>query len=161
MAGGFRHQHSSGEPRPNEYPIIYPTEPDLMPPIHTVSGSQPTVPEEVLSAYATAWPLRMNAPNAFANQIRRALEFICKDKGAEGNTLYQQLEDLASRNEFPAELTDVAHLVRKIGNLGSHADENEVGYWDAELLDKLFRSIVHYVYILPAHSKRMRERMSL
>ena len=161
MAGGFRHEHSSGEPRPDEYPIIYPTGPDLVPPIHTLSGSQPIVPEKVLSAYAAAWPLRMNAPNAFANQIRRALEFICQDEGAEGNTLYQQLEGLADRGEFSAEIAGIAHLVREVGNVGSHADQNEVGYWDAELLDRLFRSIVHYVYVLPAHSKRMRGRMSV
>lgn len=161
LAGGFRHEHSQGDLPPDDYPVLYPNEPDFLPPSHTLAGDRPIVPAQVMKVYRTAWPLRITAPNAFANQIRRALEYICQDKGAGEGSLYRQLEDLSSATELPEELVDVAHLVRKIGNLGSHADNNEVSYWDAELLDKLFQSIIQYVYIMPSHTKRMRQRVSV
>ena len=143
VAGGFRHEYSRSDPE--DYPVLYPDEPDLLPPTHTLSGNRPIVPDPVMKVYRTAWPLRITAPNAFANQIRRALEYVCQDKGAKGSSLHDQLENLAGTTQLPGALADVAHLMRKVGNVGSHADEEEVSHWDAELLDKLFQSIIQFV----------------
>lgn len=159
VAAGFRNEYSMGDPKPGEYPIVYPVGPDILPPAHTLGGERPTIPEAVTKVYKLAWPLRMTAPSAFANQIRRALEYVCQDQGASGATLYQQLQDLASRSIFPPDLAAVADLIREVGNRGSHAGPHELDTWDAELLDELFRSILRYVYLVPAHAQRMRERL--
>lgn len=160
IAAGFRIEYSRREqPVASEYPILYPAGPDILPAFHTISGPKPVIPDNVMKVYQTAWPLRMTAPSAFANQIRRALEFVCQERGAEGKTLYAQLQDLAARAVFPRDLAEVADLVREVGNRGSHAGPHDVDTWDAELLDELFRSILRYVYLVPAHARRMRERL--
>jgi len=105
------------------------------------------------------WHLRHTAPGAFANQIRRALEFICGSENAKGSNLFEQLRDLAQRGVLPTGLIDVAALIRQVGNIGSHASTKEISRWDAELLDSLFRMILEYVYIGPARLDRLKARM--
>jgi hypothetical protein len=48
--------------------------------------------------------------------------------------------------------------MRHIGNLGSHAGDKDVDFWDAELLDDFFRSAVEYVYIAPSKIERLKQR---
>jgi hypothetical protein len=48
--------------------------------------------------------------------------------------------------------------MRKVGNLGAHAGDDEVDFWDAELLDEFFRFVVEYVYITPSRILRLKQR---
>ena len=50
--------------------------------------------------------------------------------------------------------------MRQIGNLGAHAGDGEVDFWDAELLDDFFRAVVEYVYVVPSKIARMKQRIS-
>jgi len=118
------------------------------------------VPERILKLYEEIWPLRHLAPNAFASQIRRALEFICRDQKAQGNNLFQQLKDLVARGTFPGYFAEITDLMRHIGNLSAHAGDEDIDFWDAELLDDFFRSIVEYVYIAPLKIQRLKDRIS-
>lgn len=138
---------------------LYPRGPSLAPPQHTVVGATSPIPEDVARAFMAAWPLRHTNPTAFANQIRRALEFVCKDRGAVGTTLHAQLMNLAKREVFPAGLAETASLIKEVGNEGSHAGR-DIDPWDAELLEELFRSIVDYVYVAPARIARLKQRLS-
>lgn len=160
VLGCFSNDEAEPDFRAPPYPRLYPVGPDIDPPVHTVSGGNP-VPEPVRRAYREAWPLQHTAPGAFANQIRRALEFICDERGAKGKTLYEQLQVLAKSGAFPPGLVEVSTLMRAVGNIGSHASEKEVSRWDAELLDALFRMILEYLYIGPARLERLRERIKL
>lgn len=159
LLGCFAHEKPEQDDDAPPLPRLYPIGPDIDPPPHTVSGKNP-IPLSVRHAFRQAWPLRHTAPAAFANQIRRTLEFICEDQQAQGKNLYQQLEDLASKGVFPGGLADIATLVRMLGNIGSHASEKEISIWDAELLDALFRMLLEYVYLGPARVKRLKARMS-
>ena len=143
LLGCFRIDEVERDFQAPPYPRLYPVGPDIDPPMHTVSGGNP-IPEPVLRAYREAWPLQHTAPGAFANQIRRALEFICDERRASGNTLYERLQFLAASGAFPPGLVEVSTLIREVGNIGSHASEKEVSRWDAELLDALFRMILEY-----------------
>lgn len=161
LVGGFRHELTSMglEPSPVTLPRLYPRGPSIIPPAHTVSGLD--IPLRALALYEDAWPLRHTVPSAFANQIRRALEIVCKDKGGRGRNLASQLEHLASSGVLPPGLAEMADLVRELGNRGSHAGAVDVDIYDAELMDELFRSILHYVYVGPAHVRRLRERLAV
>ncbi|MDN3517496.1 DUF4145 domain-containing protein [Aquisalimonas lutea] len=160
LLGRFDHETSEhdpdydGPPRPQ----LYPNGPEIEPARHTVPGGNP-VPLPVRKAFQEAWPLRHTAPGAFANQIRRTLEFICRDQEAVGQNLHMQLQDLAKRGVFPPDLADIADLVRELGNIGSHASTQEISIWDGELLDELFRMILEYVYVGPARVQRLKQRM--
>jgi hypothetical protein len=111
------------------FPQLYPAGPYIDPPSHTVTDGNP-VPPPVRKAFRDAWPLRHTAPGAFANQIRRTLEFICDDQKATGKTLHAKLQDLAERGIFPPGLADIADLVREVGNIGSHASDKDLSVWD-------------------------------
>jgi len=104
---------------------IYPRGSQLIPEAHKVA-SVACIPERIVKIYEEIWPLRHIAPNAFAGQVRRALEFICRDQAAKGKTLFEQLKDLVSRGAFPGYFSEVTDLMRQIGNLGAHAGESEV-----------------------------------
>ena len=123
-------------------------------------ASRDCVPARILKLYEEIAPLRHIAPNAFAGQIRRALEFICRDQKAQGETLFQQVKDLVSRGTFPGYFAEIADLMRHIGNLGAHASDHDIDNWDAELLDDFFRSVVDYVYIVPSKLKRLKHRFA-
>lgn len=138
---------------------IYPQGCHLLPDDHKVASIN-CIPQRILKTYEEIWPLRHIAPNAFAGQVRRALEFICRDQSAQGRTLFDQLKDLVTRGTFPGYFSEVTDLMRQIGNLGAHAGDDEVDFWDAELLDDFFRSVVEYVYVVPSKIDRMKQRIS-
>lgn len=137
---------------------LHPRGSDLLPPLHTLSPNRP-VPANVLRLYEEAWPLRHRAPAAFIGQVRRLLEYVCKDQDASGKNLFSQLQDLSTKGVFPGYFSQITDLLRKVGNMGAHAAQEELTIWDAELIDDFFRSIVEYVYIAPARIKRMEQRL--
>lgn len=145
LLGGFQPELP---PHLIDYPLLYPASPEL----------DRSVPEAIRHAYAEAARIRKHAPNAYAGQIRKAIEYLCKDKGASGRDLYSQLKSLADKHILPATLAEMTDLIREIGNAGVHIDKGEVSIWDAGLIDEFFKSIINYVYIAPAkieHLKRL------
>lgn len=92
-------------------------------------------------------------------QVRRALEFICNEQGATGKTLYEKLKVLVTNETFPGHFEEMTDLMRKVGNLGAHAGDDEVDFWDAEILDEFFRFVVEYVYITPSRIQKLKQRL--
>ena len=158
LTGCFRHEQPEPRHHSSPRPLLYPTGPFIDPPIHTVDPDSP-VPAAISRVYLEAWPLRHRAPSAFANQVRRALEFICANQAAAGDTLHQQLQDLETRGVLPKGLARMAALLRQFGNIGSHATKRDIDRWDAELIDALFQMILEYVYVGPARIARLEQRM--
>jgi hypothetical protein len=109
-----------------------------------------SVPESIRRVYEEATKIKFSSPNAFAVQIRRALEVLCKDRGAKGKNLNEQIKDLVSREELPATLGEAADLLRHLGNIGAHVNEKSVRLSQVKALDKFFRAIVEYVYVAPS-----------
>lgn len=114
-----------------------------------------SIPASVRKCYSEAALVKSRAPNAFANQIRRSLEAVCKDREATGKTLFDKLKDLESKGEIPATLVSMTDLIRKLGNWGSHAAEQEVGKEHVNAIDDFFRAIVEYVYVAPFKVKKI------
>lgn len=137
---------------------LYPRGDELLPPAHTLLPFNP-VPEKILKIYQEVWPLRKRAPVAFVGQVRRLLEHVCIDQKAKGKDLFEKLKNLSSKGVFPGYFTQITDLLRKVGNMGSHAMEEDLSIWDAELIDDFFRSIIEYVYIAPSRIRRMESRL--
>lgn len=115
------------------------------------------VPRAVAEVYQEAARIILLAPNAFAVQIRRALEAICKDRGAKGRVLAKQLQDLAARGEIPPTLVEVSDVMRLIGNIGAHLSDEPVKPWQARMLNDFFLTLVEYVYVAPHKLKTFKE----
>ena len=84
------------------------------------------LPKAIHSAYEAAGKVRRIDANAYAVLLGRVVEIICQDRKAQGESLHDKLQDLASRGEIPAELVEMAHGLRQLRNVGAHADLGEL-----------------------------------
>ena len=118
-----------------------------------------SVPASVQKCYAEAAAIKSRAPNAFANQIRRALEALCKDRGTGNRVLAQNIQELATRGEIPPTLAEMTDVLRMLGNIGSHAADEEIAPEYVEVIDDLFRAIIEYVYVAPWKVREFKARL--
>lgn len=117
------------------------------------------VPKAVAECYQEAAIVKNLAPNAFAVQIRRALEALCDDRGAKKGPLAKRLQDLASRGEIPPVLVKMTDVLRILGNIGAHATEQSVKPGHVYAIDDFFRAIIEYVYVAPSKLKVFRNTL--
>lgn len=129
-------------------------------PDHGDSGISDHAPDSVKKLYQAALELKDKDPNLFAVQIRRALENICREKGAGSGTLSQMLRELSGKGIFPPTIAEIANELRATGNKGAHADSVGVTREDAAAIDELFQLIIGYVYDAPAKLNAYRALIS-
>jgi hypothetical protein len=132
-------------------------------PLNEVLYPQPkqplaNLPPSVKRAYEAALKVRME-PNAYAVQLGRTLEVLCKHEQAEGQSLAQKLQALADSNRIPQTLARMAEQVRLIRNLGAHADEDEVTKKDTLVIEKFVETILEYLYVAPAMLAAVQTRL--
>jgi hypothetical protein len=120
--------------------LVYPKSEDL----------PQSVPKAISNIYRKAVKLRKANPDAFATQIRRAVEALCKDRGAtRGKDLEKKLHQLKDMGEIPERLAEVTHMLRLLGNIGAHETAKVIEPSQVNTIDKLFRLLVDYVYVVP------------
>lgn len=120
----------------------------------------PGLPPKVQKAYDSAHRVRKVDANSYAVQLRRMLEFICKDQQATGNTLAKKLEDLSVRNLIPDKLSEIAKHLKDFGNVGAHADDFDITDAEIPILDSLARAVAEYIYTAPALAQQAEERFN-
>lgn len=103
--------------------------------------------------------IKESAPNAFAVQIRRALEAVCDDRGIAAGQLYKRVADLVQKGIVPQVFGEAADLLRAVGNIGAHAGTAGVHPWLVSAVDELFRAVVEYVYVAPKKVEDFRQRL--
>ena len=121
-------------------------------------GLHQSVPSSIRAVYDEASRILALAPNAFAVQIGRALEALCDDRDAEGDTLDLQLRDLAKKHEIPFIYAELAHTLRLLRNRGAHSGNEGVHQLEVYQLDEFFRVLVEYVYVAPSKLAAFRKR---
>ncbi len=124
------------------------------------SGLHGSVPSAVASCYSEAERIKNLAPNAFAAQIRKALEAICDDRGAKAGPLQYRLKELVTKGEIPAILADMSDALRTLGNVGAHTNEQGIKPIQVRAIDDFFRAIVEYVYVAPNKLAEFRKGLS-
>jgi len=103
------------------------------------------LPPEVRKAYESAQNVRHIDPNAYGVLLGRVLDIVCEDRGASGDTLDQKLTSLHKNGEIPEKLVAVAAGVRRLRNVGAHADLGELTEEELPVLNDLTRAILDYV----------------
>jgi len=85
---------------------------------------------------------------------RRALQVSCDLEKAEGNDLFKQIDDLASKQRITAPLKKMAHRIRLLGKKGAHGDYSDIDETitekDATDAIKFMHHYLDHVYILAA-----------
>jgi hypothetical protein len=117
------------------------------------------VPREIAAIYEEAIRIKELAPNAFAVQIRRALEALASDKGIKKGTLQVQLNQLVKNGDIPPNLARASDLLRTLGNVGAHASSQSVHPLLAHTIDEFFRAVIEYVYVAPKRLADFEEQM--
>jgi Domain of unknown function (DUF4145) len=119
-----------------------------------------SVPESVAGAANESEKcLAVGAYNACAVMYRRAIQSLCKERGAKGRTLNDQLLYLRDNHLITPSIYEWADDLRDIGNQGAHPDDPDpviadVSEYDAEYGVKFLREIIEYVYIHPWTSRQ-------
>ena len=129
--------------------LLYPTRKDL----------PEVVPNTIRESYKEASRISKFLPNAFAVQIRKALEFICVEQGMKKGTLQERLNKLSESGIIPSTLADMADAIRLLGNIGAHADIQGVSKEEADYIDDFFRAVIEYVYIAPAKLGKLSKKL--
>ncbi|ARJ21698.1 DUF4145 domain-containing protein [Bacillus sp. TH22] len=118
-------------------------------------------PSGVKEAFEAAHKVR-NIDGAITSlALRRTLERMCKDKGAEGKDLYRKLKYLSDNGVIPPILSVMSSIIKDIGNEAAHGDDVE---FDQQLVSSLFKFteiILEYVYVIPRHLKKIQFDMGI
>lgn len=118
-------------------------------------------PTSVQSALSAALKVRAIEPNACAVLIRRTLEVICNEEKCTKRTLVENLKELGSNGRIPPPLAQMADHLRKLGNIGAHAGEDQISPGDIPFMIEFAQAIIEYLYIAPAKialaEKRLRK----
>ena len=142
--------HDGMDPSDVEYEELYP-----------VAGKfLRGLPSKIEEGFKAAQRVRSIDANAYGVLLGRLLDSICEDRHASGDTLDKRLKNLADKGEIPAKLVDVAAGIRKLRNIGAHADLGELTQAELPVLDDLTRAILEYVYSAPALASEAEKRFA-
>ena len=138
---GWWNEIFGDETGPN-YSIIYPKQNMQYKKINAL-------PEDIERAYNAAEKVKSIDSNAFAVLLGRVLDKILIEKNANGDTLNNKLNDLAQRGLIPKTITDAAHSIRELRNIGAHANLGELTEEEIPILEDIINVILVYLYSVP------------
>jgi hypothetical protein len=119
-----------------------------------------SVPQRIRACYEEAARIKNLAPNAYAVQIRRALEALCDERGISEGSLYHRLAHLAKNGDIPPVLAEITEVLRLLGNIGAHGGDQTVPPGHVRVIDEFFHAIVEYVYVASDKVKRFRDKLT-
>jgi hypothetical protein len=98
--------------------------------------------------------------DAAAVMARSALQVALRQQGAEGKTLYQEIDDLAAKGFLPPHMKTWAHELRELGNDSAHpsVDTNKPIQQDVRDVLKFVDFLLQYLYNLPFDIQQYRNR---
>jgi len=129
----------------------------LFPKIRNVAD---VLPLNVKKTYLEAKKVQQISPESFLILIRKSLEQICIDQNAVGDSLYEKTEDLMARRILPVKVSELASLIRKIGNMSAHQNEY-FDFADVEFIDEFFSMISTYIYSIDMQIKALKAKWEL
>lgn len=144
----------SEETLPNGKPIVH--EEIIYP---TTGATEHYIPKEVKDSFDAAFKVRHLDGAICILALRRSLEKMCKQKGAEGKDLFKKLQNLQDKKILPEIMNDVSYILRKEGNSAAHADDVEFDHDTVNLMIEFTQTILDYVYTLPEKIKKAQQRI--
>jgi len=121
------------------YKVLYPQSPRL----------PQGLPPNILKTYQSAEQIKAIDPEIYAISLRKILELVCLEKGAEGKFLAHKLNDLATRGEIPKNLVKVAEGIKDFGNIGAHAGIGNLSAEEIPIAEALCKAVLEYIYSAP------------
>lgn len=130
-----------------------------------VTDLDEAIPGATRSTYAEAIRcLSVKAYRAGVVMLRRTLETVVHDKGSKEarkaleRNLAKALQVMAEGGSLDPTLAEWASEIKAVGNVGAHFDPtDDVSKEEAEDLQHLTRSLLEYLYEMPARIRRSRK----
>ncbi len=114
------------------------------------------LPEKVAKYYDSARrAMSAGLPDAAAVQLRRTLEAAAQEYDVSERTLVKSIEKLIEDGHVTKQFGDVFHLVRKVGNLGAHASDDEVDTESASRILTFTTQILRNLFEVPEELRRL------
>ena len=129
-------------------------------PAQRIDFDSTDIPEAVVRSLEEA--ITCHASRCFtaaAIMVRKTLEDICRDRGAEGSTLKERLRSLGTRVVLPMELLEALDDLRLLGNDAAHVEAqtfNEVGQAEVEVGIAVAKEVLKAVYQYSTLLKQLR-----
>jgi hypothetical protein len=118
------------------------------------------IPTPVVSAIEEAITCHANECFiASAIMVRKTLEELCRDRGAQGKDLKQRVRDLGTKIVLPKELLDGLDDLRLLGNDAAHIESREydqVGKEEVEVGIEFTKEVLKATYQYSALLARLR-----
>jgi Domain of unknown function (DUF4145) len=119
-------------------------------PSATIDFDSNGIPSEVLSCMEESISCFVSGNyRASALMIRRTLEIMCEERGAEGKNLSERLKSLRSKVVLPEELMEGIHHLRILGNDAAHVEARafaNVGEEEVDIAVSLAKEILKATY---------------
>ena len=125
----------------------------------TIAVSRDGVPKDIYSAFESAVKTKGIDYSICLLSLRRVLEMICKDKGAEGRDLEKKIDNLIEKKIFPPMIEDACWIIRQMGNDAAHADKIRVYTYEIEQVIGYVATIIDYLYSLPHRVEKMKKKI--
>jgi hypothetical protein len=105
-------------------------------PPESIDFDSTDLPPTVLEAFKEAVECHAHACyKASAIMVRKTLEEVCADRGAEGRNLKEKLNDLRGKLSLPKEMFDALHDLRLLGNDAAHVELSDFDGIDKEKVE--------------------------
>jgi len=115
------------------------------------------VPQRIREYYEEAIRIKRIAPSSFAGQIRKCLEALCDARKIKKGKLVKRLKDLSDKGEIPKHFTEMADILRLLGNIGVHSSETNIRSLSVDTIDDFFTAIIEYVYGFPSRIEEIKQ----
>ncbi len=119
------------------------------------------LPQPIHDTYMEAKEVQYVSKSSFVVLIRKCLEQICSDQNAKGRNLFNKIKDLSDRGILPEKIVNLSTLIRFIGNIGAHDNDNELDFLDIDMIDKFFHIVADYIYSIDRDIEMMSEKWEL
>lgn len=123
--------------------------------------THPSLPEEVNNYFLVLQkilPLLSTAPAIAIATSRNILQKSLDYLGAQGKTLYNQIEYLADKGIISNVLKDWAHVIREFGNAATH--ESKGSFEEAKEMVEFTKIFLQYTFELPDRINKTRAEFS-
>ena len=117
------------------------------------------VPDNIKTAFESALKVKNIDTAICLLSLRRVLEAICKERGAEGDNLYHMVADLIEKGKLPPMFADACWIVRELGNAAAHADKKVFYLHHVEQTIEFVETMINDLYSLPVKVKALKERV--
>ena len=107
------------------------------------------VPPNIKNAYEAALKVKSIDKNLCLIGLRRTLEMILKDKGAEKWGLKDKIEEIASKGILPDSLKEASSFAKVLGDTAAHDKDLEIDMNDVDSVSDFIRYIIEYLYVVP------------